>query len=415
MFKSSFVFLFGEILSKLMPFLLMPYLTRALGVDGFGELANSLAYIAILLVFINCSQDGALARYYYFYGKRSIYTLLAVGYCYSLIISIFILLVGLWLKDLYIVYGAAIALSQSVMAVQLALQQCQKKAISYVTIQFSQSFISVGLTLLLFSYYASGYEERLFSILIANILSALIGVWITRSSTTVKLKISKKQFILFGKYIFGFGSPLIIHSLASAAKGQFDKVYIAQAFNYEILGVYSAGLQIAMAVSVVLFAINKALVPYFFEALKANKISMANINQWLFFYLLLCPLPAIFGYLLPDVAYNFVLGEGFVGVKYYTVVFLFGFSLMGAYLIMINVLFYYNKNKVIALSTLLSSIVYILLMYLFSLVDVSYIPFSLIVSNIVMVAFLYGYIYKNKLLFFTKQSLSSPDSLKQEK
>lgn len=410
MFKSSFVFLFGEILSKLMPFLLMPYLTRTLGVDGFGELANSLAYIAILLVFINCSQDGALARYYYFYGKRGIYTLLVVGYCYSLIISLCVLLVGLFLKDLYIVYGAIIAFSQSIMAVQLALQQCQKKAVAYVTIQFSQSVLSVVLTLLLFYYYASGYEERLFSILIANILSALIGVWITRSRTKLKLKLklNKKQFILYGKYIFGFGSPLIIHSLGSAAKGQFDKVYIAKFFNYDILGVYSAGLQIAMIITVILFAINKALVPYFFEALKENKISMAKINQWLFYYLLLSPTPAICGYLLPDMVYNFVLGEGFSGVKYYTVIFLFGFSLMGAYLIMVNVLFYYNKNKVIALSSLLSSAIYVLFMYLFSLVDVSYIPFSLIVSNIIMVVFLYGYIYKNKLIFFTKKNLYVP-------
>ena len=37
--KDSSVYLTGELLSKSIPFLLLPYLSRKLGLEGFGELS----------------------------------------------------------------------------------------------------------------------------------------------------------------------------------------------------------------------------------------------------------------------------------------------------------------------------------------------------------------------------------------
>ncbi|HHF3653343.1 TPA: flippase, partial [Haemophilus influenzae] len=38
-FKDSVIYLVGELSSKLVPFLLLPYLSRKLGVEGYGSLS----------------------------------------------------------------------------------------------------------------------------------------------------------------------------------------------------------------------------------------------------------------------------------------------------------------------------------------------------------------------------------------
>ncbi len=67
--KDSAIYLAGEILSKAIPFMLIPYLSRKLGVDGYGELSYYQTYIALFVIFLGLSQDGAIARYFYFYGN----------------------------------------------------------------------------------------------------------------------------------------------------------------------------------------------------------------------------------------------------------------------------------------------------------------------------------------------------------
>ncbi len=49
--KDSFIYLFGELFAKALPFLLLPYLTRKLGVAGFGELSFYQTVFSLLVIF----------------------------------------------------------------------------------------------------------------------------------------------------------------------------------------------------------------------------------------------------------------------------------------------------------------------------------------------------------------------------
>ena len=70
--KDSVIYLIGEIFAKIFPFLLLPYLSRKLGVNGFGELSYYQTILSLLIIIISFSQEGAVTRYFYFYGMRSI-------------------------------------------------------------------------------------------------------------------------------------------------------------------------------------------------------------------------------------------------------------------------------------------------------------------------------------------------------
>ena len=58
LFKESTIYLFGEALSKGLPFFMLPYLTRKLGADGFGELSYYLMWLALLNVFISLATES---------------------------------------------------------------------------------------------------------------------------------------------------------------------------------------------------------------------------------------------------------------------------------------------------------------------------------------------------------------------
>ena len=55
--KDSSIFLIGELSAKCVPFLLLPYLSRKLGVEGFGELSYCQTFLALFVIFIGLSQD----------------------------------------------------------------------------------------------------------------------------------------------------------------------------------------------------------------------------------------------------------------------------------------------------------------------------------------------------------------------
>ncbi len=82
--KDSVIYLAGELISKAFPFLLLPYLSRKLGVDGFGELSYYQTYLTLFVVFLGLSQEGAVVRYFYVYGKRSLNLVVNIGYIYIL-------------------------------------------------------------------------------------------------------------------------------------------------------------------------------------------------------------------------------------------------------------------------------------------------------------------------------------------
>ncbi|BDE25939.1 hypothetical protein OCUAc20_44390 [Acinetobacter baumannii] len=58
--KDSFIYLIGELFAKSLPFLMLPYLTRKLGPEGFGELSYYLTMLSLFGIFIGLSQEGQL-------------------------------------------------------------------------------------------------------------------------------------------------------------------------------------------------------------------------------------------------------------------------------------------------------------------------------------------------------------------
>lgn len=153
--KDSFIYLIGELFAKSLPFLL-PYLTR----EGQKALVNYRidTWLALFGIFIGLSQEGAVTRYFYFYGRKGLNTVVTGLFiqCCDFSNTAFRLLV-FKLKSWHILYSPCFSLFINV---QLTLRQCQQQPIKYITS----------------SNYYFIFNERYFTI--AALESYLVKIWL---------------------------------------------------------------------------------------------------------------------------------------------------------------------------------------------------------------------------------------------
>lgn len=393
--RDSFIYLAGDLLSRSIPFFLLPYLTRELGADGFGELSYYQIVIALGLIFIGFSQDGALVRYYYKYGKNGLGSILLASIVQATIVfAIISFFVLIYFKDNVLLYSVMAAYTQSVLALFFASQQCQRRPGSYIVLQFVNAIASAGVTVFLFKYYDASVLNRVVAMVIANIvsliLSTVIFYWYQNNKVRFSARFAKN---LFG-YNFSFGVPLLLHQLSFFAKGQVDRLLIYKIFSASALGIYSVGYQLASIFAILLMAVNKATVPYYYDYIKSGVLTCSNVKKYALLSFLVTPIPFFCFLIIPKSLYVWILGGGFESAKYYAVLFSLAISLTIPYLLLVNFYFYHGKNKIISICTISSAVIYVLLVYIFANQDIMYVPYAMILSNFITVLMLYANISK---------------------
>ncbi|HAV4944284.1 TPA: oligosaccharide flippase family protein [Acinetobacter baumannii] len=389
--KDSFIYLIGELFAKSLPFLMLPYLTRKLGPEGFGELSYYLTMLSLFGIFIGLSQEGAVTRYFYFYGKKALNTVVKAGYLFNITISILLLLGCWWFKAEIMAYVVLATMFQSFVNVQLALRQCQKQPLKYITIQIILSLTNVLFTVAALECFSQDLVAyRILAIVIANLTTFIIASLVLGDLFKDSSRFTWQRLRLGLFYIFSFGLPLILHQSSFFVKGQLDRIFIYQQYSKAELGVYSAGVQIAAVLPIILMALNKAIVPYYYQGLKDNSLTIAKIKKYTLYSLPLSILPAVVGWLLPEQMYLWFLGQNYVGSKYYVFMYLLGFGANFPYLILVNYFFYHGKNLMISKITLLSSIIYIFFLYFFAKESLDLIPYALILSNVILIVCLWS-------------------------
>lgn len=391
--KDGITYIFGDILSRMIPFLMLPYLTRKLGVSGYGELSIALSLIAVTVIFINMGQDGALPKSFFRYGENTAKSVFKIGLVYGIVCSIVLLPFFLFIDYGYIFLFCA--LIQVCFAQCLIYLQCQKKSSQYVKFQLAFGVLSSLITILLFEFVDISIVARLLSLFIANTILFVIILKKLGIKLTVEKSKQKNDKLAFS-FIFAFGWPLLINQIATYAKGQFDRVYLAKYFSSADIGVYAAAFQLSYIAMVIFLSLNKATIPYYFEALKKGIIKKSNIYQIIFAGITAYCLLVIIVFLIPDSLITLILGEAFSQAPHYAKIFILGIGINIPYLLLANYYLYIGNTKVIALVNVISATVYVLSLILLKDKGIEYVPYSLVISNLVLFLLLFSHFYRRK-------------------
>ncbi|MBM0660078.1 oligosaccharide flippase family protein [Capnocytophaga genosp. AHN8471] len=393
--KDSTIYLIGEIISKIIPFLLIPYLSRKLGVAGYGELSYYQTYTALFVILFGLAQEGSVTRYFYFYGKNALDLIVRTGYLYTVCIASLSFLICLFFKSEILLYLVLAAVFEVFVTVQLSIRQCQKQALPYVVIQILSGVLSLSITIFLLEFFQTNLvEKRILAILSSNILVFIISYFFLYRTKVKKRKFSFNNYKTAFLYILSLGLPMIFHHLSFYIKGQVDRIFIYHKFTETDLGLYAMGANIAMILITLIGAINKATVPYYYEAIKKNEITLQQIHKWALISLSIPIIISSIISIIPESLILWFLGDQFLGTKYYIVIFSITATLAIPYALLVNYLFYYGKNKQIAFCSILSTLVYIVALTCLTFTDIKYIPYASILAALSILPILYFYTKK---------------------
>jgi len=393
--KDSLIYVVGEMTAKAVPFLLLPYLTRVLGTTGFGDLSYYLSLTAFIVIAMSLSQNGALTRYFYVYGRHGLGNILLAGGLYSVGVLLIGTAISWLLHSELLFYCFFTAFLQTLVQNQLALRQCQKRPFSYLTIQLGLALGNLLWTVLIFQFFAGDttdkVAQRLIAIILAHGCTFVAALAWAKYQFAIKFRFTPKRLKLGFGYILTLGLPLLLHGLSYTIKGQLDRVLIHERFSSHELGVYSAGVQVASSLTIVIMAVNSALVPHLYERLKSQRMTVVQLHRLFWLSLMVPVMLTAMAWAMPSSLMAWLLGSDFAQSQYYVVMFVLAFSLIIPYLLLVNFLFYHAKSAQISLCSVISTVVYLVALWVLSGVSLAVVPYATIISGVVILPLLYYY------------------------
>ena len=386
--KDSRIYVVGEMTAKAVPFLLLPYLTRVLGTTGFGYLSYYLSLTAFILIAMSLSQNGALTRYFYVYGRHGLGNILLAGGLYSVGVLLIGTVISWLLHSELLFYCFFTAFLQTLIQNQLALRQCQKRPFSYLTIQLGLALGNLLWTVLIFQFFAGDttdkVAQRLIAIILAHGFTFVVALAWAKYQFAIKFRFTPKRLKLGLGYILTLGLPLLLHGLSYTIKGQLDRVLIHERFSSHELGVYSAGVQVVSSLTIVIMAVNSALVPHLYERLKSQRMTVMQLHRLFWLSLMVPVILTAMAWAMPSSLVAWLLGADFAQSQYYVVMFILAFSLIIPYLLLVNFLFYHAKSAQISLCSVISTVVYLVALWVLSGVSLAVVPYATIISGVVI-------------------------------
>lgn len=367
--KSSLAFIICSFITKGIVFLTTPIFTRIMSIDQYGIVATYNSWLSIIEVF---AVLGLTSAGVFNVGlndnkqNRDKYISICLGLCNVSTLLVFIILVIVKSfsvniivisdKMLIIMFIHFLFSPAQIFWMTRNRYEYKYKMVSIVTI--SMVFIAQILSIcgILFLNNDTGYIR-----ILCNEIGTLIFaipiyiIMLKRGKDYVNLNEWKKILVL--------ALPLIPHYLSQHVMASADKIMINNMIGSSDVSIYSIVANIGMIGTIFWSAINASLVPYTFEKINEKKYNDINnvAKKLVIGYLAICMVvillaPEILKILAPAKYYS-----GIYAVPPITIV----VFLQSLYNLFANVEFYYKRTKLIAVSTVIATIVNIILNYIF--------------------------------------------------
>lgn len=377
--KNSFisgagVYLVSNILNAVIPFILLPILTRYLNPSEYGEVAMFQTLLGALGAFIGVTFVGAANRK--FYDAHLDKTEMAdfVGACIQLtiIFSSFVFLVlfifqdkfseWLSLEPSYILFAVVVSFCMVIINLRLGQWQIRKKAFKYGVLQISQSLFNMLLSLLLVVVLLKGAEGRIDAQIFTSLIFVVIALLLLKKDNLLNIFTWRKDHL---SEVLKFGVPLMPHIAGGFLLTTVDRIVINREIGLAEAGIYMVAVQLTAAIGIIFDAINKAYVPWLFERLTADQLhEKQKIVKLTYVW---------FGLIIAGVMLSFWVGPPIVvliaGEQYAEAGKVVGWlalgqGFQGMYLMVTNYVFYSKRTGLLSAASISSGVLNLVLLIL---------------------------------------------------
>lgn len=291
--KGSALYIAGDLLTKLLAFVLIPLYTRYLTPSDYGilevvkALANGLTILCVL------GLNGALTRFYFDHANSEDRARFLGTTIMALIGNAFVVVCVLNLAgealferflsgipfDPYVRLATWTVFLTSFSTIALALYRVREEPGKYVGFQLAQSILGFGLIIYFVAIRQNGAVGKLQGELLAAI--ALVGLAAYLIPAHARFSWSWME----ARRSLKFGAPLVPHLIFWWVIDLSDRMFLQHYATLQEVGIYSLGYNIIASLMVVAIAgLNNAWAPYFFS--RSNRPGAKDIIAKLLMYFL---------------------------------------------------------------------------------------------------------------------------------
>lgn len=367
--SNTAIYALANLLNGVIPFLLLPILTRVFTPEEYGLVTLVSALIAIMGAFTGLSVHGAVSVKYFdkeVNHPKFVGASLMVLIGSTCIVLLFLLISGdklsewIHLPKQWLIIAVIVSAAQFVINIRLTMWQVQEQAIRYGFFQVTQTLFNLILSLTLVFWLFMGWEGRAWGIVIAAILFAIFAIISLHKEKLVNWQGDSK----YAKSAMRFGVPLIPHVVGGLMMAITDRLILSSVLDLKSVGHYSVGIQMAMAIGLFADALVRAYGPYLFKTLSAGSVEQDNkivCNTYIVFMIFLL-MAIIYGQLLP-LFYSVFVGLAFQDSVEIAKIASFGYAFQGMYYAIVGFLFYKEKTGRLSMLTLSCGVINIGMSY----------------------------------------------------
>lgn len=369
---AGIIYAAGNVASAAVPFALLPLLTRVLTPAEYGEVVAFALIVAFCTPFAGLCVQPAIGVAWFNRPREEMPAF--VGAALSIAIATTVLTAfiaaslaslvsttAIEITPLWAALAALAAGSNVLLQCRLVLWQSQRKPMANAMLQFATSTLNVLLSL--FGVFALhwGGAGRNAGIATSGILMAICAVALLLWSADARWSLRRDHV----RALFGYGVPLVPHALAGVLLGTADRWIVSGQLGPEMLGIYGAGAQLGMVMTILSDAFNKAYYPWLYERLastrREDKYSVVGtiyigVPAFLF-------AAAIVGVAL-YVASTVLLGERYHAAIVVLPWFMLGGAFTGMYLCVSSLFFYWHRTSLLAIATSSAAVLGVIVIWL---------------------------------------------------
>ncbi|WP_433640189.1 lipopolysaccharide biosynthesis protein [Kluyvera georgiana] len=360
LFKRSGIYLSSNILNALIPFLLLPVLTRNLSPSEYGQIAMFQTLITGFAALVGVNTIGAANRKFYD-GEHDSLPVYNGACLHILFISVLVLCaifyflgdkICLWLSIpiQWIYLALVISFANFIIQLRLGQWQIREQALKFGTMQVSQSLLNFVFSVILVVMLNYGAQGRVDAILATTALYALLSVLLLYKNNLIKLTVVRKDYI---SDALSFGLPLVPHVVGMFFLSSLDRFFINKELGISEAGIYMFAVQLSLGVAVVFDAINKAMITWLFKSLANNRIEqLKRVVRFTYLFFIIVFLLGCLSFIIGPLVVRIIGGDNFEKATEVIGWLCLGQCFGGMYLMVTNYLFYAKRTGRLAIVTI---------------------------------------------------------------
>lgn len=369
LFHHAAIYTVSNFLVALVPFLLIPVLTRYLSPVDYGLVALFAVVLSAFTVLISLNLHGAITVR--FFDTRGFDIKTYVSTCLSLILlaafaySLLSLFLGKSLESIlslpkaWIWLAAFAAALQVMVIVLLAILQASKRPFLYGSLRFTQAMVEAGLSLLLVVVLVMSWQGRLWAIAISSMLLGGASIYLLIRHQWLGRDFDRKA----ARDALSYGIPLMPHALGGLLLGMADRLLVAHHLDLTNTGLYFVAVQTGLVIGIAADAFNRAYSPWLMETLvKADPQRDVRIVKLTYTYFMVITIVALLcGWLLPLI-FGVMVGPKYQEAAPIASYMLIGNAFTGMYYMVANYIFFMGHTGRLSFLTILVGLANLALM-----------------------------------------------------